>query len=185
MCGRYYVEVDEGEMGRIVNEIQNRTQLCSGEIYPTNIAPAIGMDGRPQAMKWGFPRYDGKGQVINARSETAGEKAMFRRPLSEGRCLIPASNYFEWENVGGKKKKYALRPEGAEVMYMAALSRLDPETGIPLFVILTRPAANDIAFIHNRMPVILPRTLLDDWLGGYDAQAVFDQAEQRITYRAV
>lgn len=110
---------------------------------------------------------------------------MFRRPLSEGRCLIPASNYFEWETVGDKKKKYALRPEGAEVMYMAALSRLDPETGIPLFVILTRPAANDISFIHNRMPVILPRTLMDDWLGGHDAQAVFSQAEQRIKYTAV
>lgn len=185
MCGRYYVKIDEGEMQSIVSEIQNKTQLSSGEIYPTNIVPAIGVNGRPQAMKWGFPRYDGKGQVINARSETAGEKPMFRRLLQEGRCLIPASNYFEWETVGSKKKKYALRPEGAGLMYMAGLSRPDPVTGMPLFVILTREAAGGISFIHNRMPVILPRASLNGWLGGNDARLILDKAEQNILYNSL
>lgn len=34
----------------------------------------------------------------------------------------------------------------------------------PVFTILTRDAAEGIAFIHERMPVILPNEAAEDWL---------------------
>ena len=99
-------------------------------------------------MHWGFPRFDGKGEVINARSETATQKNMFRRALMEGRCLIPSSWYFEWEKRRSEKIKYALASRDSGLTWLAGISRVDPETGERSFVILTRPVWDGIAFIH-------------------------------------
>ena len=38
------------------------------------------------------------------------------------------------------------------------------EAGKPVFTILTRNAVEGIAFIHERMPVILPNSAVADWL---------------------
>ena len=38
------------------------------------------------------------------------------------------------------------------------------ENSLPVFVILTREAAGDIEFIHNRMPLIMPDDLVDEWI---------------------
>ena len=39
------------------------------------------------------------------------------------------------------------------------------------FVVLTRPAAGTPASVHNRMPVILPNSQIDQWL--FDINAVY------------
>ena len=84
------------------------------------------------------------------------------------RCLVPAAHYFEWEKRGKDRIKYAIRPGGAAVMYMAGIYRL--ENGAPVFTILTREPAAAISFIHDRMPVILPKEAAGDWLNiRYDA----------------
>ena len=101
MCGRYYLDIEMGrDIKDIIEEIKqiyrNRSELKemqSGEIFPTDIVPII-ISGRPVLMKWGFSRYDGKGQIINARLETAAEKPTFRKAFMEHRCLIPASYFF-------------------------------------------------------------------------------------------
>ena len=57
---------------------------------------------------------------------------------------------------------------------------------VPSFVILTREAAPDIAFIHNRMPVILPEGRAADWLNpDNDAEKIIQSALQDMTYRPV
>ena len=45
---------------------------------------------------------------------------------------------------------------------MAGIYRM--EKGVPVFTILTRSLADSIAFIHDRMPVILPDDVKADWL---------------------
>ena len=112
-------------------------------------------------MKWGYTLPDGK-QIINARSETAADKPLFRDGMLQRRCLIPATNYFEWEKRGRERIKYAIRQSDSPIMYMAGVYRI--ENGKPVFSILTREPAENIAFIHNRMPVILPSEAKDDWL---------------------
>lgn len=171
MCGRYYIEIEEDEMMSIIREVQqkiNRPEqlVRTGEIFPTNVAPVMVSEDAFLPMKWGFLKYDGKGHVINARSETVAEKNMFKRPLFEGRCLIPASNYFEWlTDEHGKKQKYAIKTT-SPVSYMAGLYRSEKGSEIPTFVILTKAAAPDIAFIHDRMPVLLGREAQLSWLKG-------------------
>ncbi len=86
--------------------------------------------------------------------------------MRQRRCLIPASNYYEWEHRGGKAIKYAIRPEHSRMLYLAGIYHLEKHEDVivPTFTILTREASPGISFIHDRMPVILPVEVTTDWL---------------------
>ena len=72
----------------------------AGEVFPGDRVPVLCLSRagnlRPFAMDWGYTLSDGK-RLINARSETAAEKPMFRESMRLRRCLLPMSAYFEWE----------------------------------------------------------------------------------------
>ena len=38
------------------------------------------------------------------------------------------------------------------------------EEGLPVFTVLTREPGEEIRFIHDRMPLILPERYIDDWI---------------------
>lgn len=192
MCGRYELSMDMPEIRRILREVDRKqgdslehASMKESEIFPTNIVPVIGGNGA-ELMKWGYSGY--KSRVINARSETAFEKAMFRKSLFERRCLIPASGYYEWKRTrsGGKtKQKYALFRPG-QPLYMAGLWREEQGEKLPVFVILTREAGSAIAEIHDRMPVILPEQVCKEWVSQTaDAGYIMRQAIQELAFRAV
>ena len=82
--------------------------------------------------------------------------------MVQRRCLVPAAYYFEWEKRGREKIKYAIGQNEQGILYMAGIYRL--EKGVLVFTILTRAPADSIAFIHDRMPVILPDEVKTDWL---------------------
>lgn len=205
MCGRFFIaEEDEDELlSQMIEEASRRQQaivgertVARGEILPTATVAALarGKAGGVGAfpMQWGFHRADGKGLIINTRSETALDKPMFRQSILHRRCLIPASWYFEWETrdgqqtlleeppsiqiwgdafPGGKTKnalkiKYAIRPKSAGLMYLAGIYRYEEARKLPVFSILTREPAREIAFIHDRMPVIFSAKHRDAWLDG-------------------
>ena len=122
-------------------------------------------------MRWGFTRYDGKGSIINARSETVTEKPMFQKAMRERKCLIPASWYFEWKAIGaGKKQKHAISLPGQNAIYMAGIYREEKDIDLPVFVILTREASASVSSVHNRMPVILPKAIHPLWFQSSDPQ---------------
>lgn len=166
------------ELRELVREM-NRSVLASrfgkkegiplqpeGEIFPSSVLPVLAVnkagEQRVFPMKWGFSGP--KGLLINARAETAAEKATFREAWKAHRCVIPASWYFEWEHDEKKKagQKYALRPEEQGLIWLAGLYRM--EEGLPVFVVLTRPADESIAWMHDRMPVMLPRSGIGEWI---------------------
>ena len=171
MCGRYWIDDgrDSVELRGIIEQVNRRMTVepvkTSGEIFPTDVAPVVAPSRRMMpgafAMRWGYALPDGR-RIINARSETAGERPLFRDGMRQRRCAVPATRYFEWEKRGGAKTKYAVWPAEGQMFYMAGLYRV--ESGMPEFVILTRDPADSIAFIHNRMPVILPPDLAADWI---------------------
>ena len=190
MCGRYYIGGEEasGWLRGIVSEIERResgealSRMKLGEVFPTDVVPVIA-EGGARLMKWGYSGY--KNRVINARSETAFEKAMFRNSLLGRRCLIPASGYYEWRRTssGSKtKQKYRLYRPGVP-SYMAGVWREERNEELPVFVILTREAAPGIADIHDRMPVILPEEALGGWIAGGDPERLMEQAIQEIAYQ--
>ena len=191
MCGRFFIaEEDPNEELQFLIEMMNRRKLgdvpvkTGGEVFPTDTVPVVansrGMERAVFPMRWGYGRKDGH-VLINARSETAAEKPLFRDDMLQRRCLIPASHYFEWERRGKEKVKYAIRTAGSSVIYMAGIYRI--REGRPEFVILTREPAASIAFIHDRMPVLLPGAAREAWLDlRCDPHAVLRSAVQDIAY---
>lgn len=115
------------------------------------IANNRAMTPTPFAMQWGYRMPDGK-RIINARSETIEQRPLFLDGIRQRRCLVPALHYFEWGRAD--HIKYAIRPAGRSLMYMAGIYRMEEEG--PAFTILTRAPGEEIAAIHDRMPVILP-----------------------------
>ena len=178
MCTRYWIDaspelrpiVEEMKRSRLVDRWHQTTALTTeGEIRPTNVVPVIAPNKYGERavfpMKWGF---SGKSLLMNARMETAAEKPTFREAWLRHRCIVPASWYFEWEHLtrnDGKKvtgDKYMIQPKGAAVTWMCGLYRI--EAGLPVFVVLTREPGEDIRFIHDRMPLILPENCVDAWI---------------------
>jgi putative SOS response-associated peptidase YedK len=171
LCGRYFIEIDEKELRDIVDAAEKNmkeeqygqlTFKTSGEIFPTDIVPAQTGPGQYRFMRWGFVAHDGK-PVINARSETALEKPMFQKPMRERRCIIPASGYYEWRKDGGNKTKHQFFIPGSP-MFLAGCWRQEKNSPIHTFVILTKPASGSAEAIHDRMPVIIPRSRIGEWL---------------------
>ena len=73
----------------------------------------------------------------------------FRKPLLENRCLIPATNYFEWQKTGNKKQKTALMLPEKQPLFMAGFFRREKDIPYPVFVIMTREAGHTISQIHQ------------------------------------
>ena len=197
VCGRYQIDtVDVAEaLEAIINTLKRKKTpeglKTAGEIFPSDIVPVLAnsrrQDVQPFAMRWGYS-FPNSRPIINARSETAASKPLFRDGMLQRRCLIPASYYYEWERSNGRKIKYAIHPEHAKMLYLAGIYHLEKHGGIivPTFTILTRDAGEEIAFIHPRMPVILPEEAKDDWLNpAHKAEEVIQSALVKMVYQPV
>ena len=224
MCGRFFVEGEsENELlARMIDEASRRQQsvagesaIATGEVFPaaTVAAMAFGKSGRLGVfpMQWGFHRPDGKGLIINTRSETALEKPLFRQAMLERRCLIPCSWYYEWETQDAQtrlfdavpslqvqpdseptesnakhpvKIRYAIRPKTVGIMYLAGIYRYEECARFPSLSILTREPAREIAFIHDRMPVIFSESTRTAWLDrSVDPRTALTRCEMEMQYR--
>lgn len=187
MCGRYYVDDETArEIRRLVLKLdqrfqgrsdQNMTQeaaqkmdagsLCepaagSAAVFPSQKAMVImGKERHLEAeqMIWGFPRFDGKGLLINARAETAVERRTFRESVLHRRCVIPAKGFWEWNK---SKEKFSFERQDSSVMFMAGC--YDCFKGQERFIILTTEANSSVKSVHDRMPLILERSELEDWV---------------------
>ncbi len=188
MCGRFEFNTDQNieEIHKIVQVIKEKYDddifFHTGAIFPTNKVPVLATkDGKfsLQLMQWGFPKWDGKGTVFNARSESALQKEMFADSLLTRRCVVITTGFYEWQKIGATAKtKYFFTSRHNPVLYMAGIYKtiqIGDETK-DCFVVLTREANQYINDIHNRMPVILYKNELKDWLsGGKFVKQVFDR----------
>jgi putative SOS response-associated peptidase YedK len=133
-------------------------------IAPTDlhwIARGDGARRELTAAHWGLLR-DGGAPLINVRSESAGKRFPGAR-----RCIVPADGFYEWRD----KRPYWFHSPEERYLFMAALYH-PTDAGHITFTILTAPANPIVAPIHNRMPVLLPRLSIPQWLDGepLDAQ---------------
>ncbi len=179
MCGRFYI--DEGtvkEIERVIRGINLRIQkMRTGDIYPSQPAGILTCHSRqkeplepdlvtPNApafelkeMHWGFPQYQKKGLLINARAETALERRTFCDSVRYRRCIIPAKHFYEWDS---DKNKVTFFREARPVLFMAGFYNQFQEE--ERFIILTTQANVSASPVHNRMPVILEESDLEDWV---------------------
>ena len=112
-----------------------------------------------------------RNQTLNARSEEVFSKPSFRDSILKRRCVIPVTGFFEWKHVGKEKIPYYIHPKEHPVFYLAGIYSHwnDPSTKdeITTFSILTSAANEMMSDIHNsakRMPLMLDRENIDDWI---------------------
>ncbi|MEY3168186.1 MAG: hypothetical protein RLY44_166 [Actinomycetota bacterium] len=109
-------------------------------------------------------------QAINARFESVHEKPTFKRAFSRTRCLVPASGYYEWATELGRYKTkqpvYISREDEHLLAFTGIYESWTSPQGVvrKSAAIITRPAVGELAKVHDRMPVFLPRTSWDEWL---------------------
>ena len=164
MCGRFYVD-DEmlNEIEKILKRI-DRENVKSGDIYPTDNALVIkasegemGIAG--DLISWGYKLEPGHKLIFNARSETVGEKPLFRKDFFERRCVVPARGFYEWDK---SKNKYLITSNDSEIIYMAGIYRNTKDGG--QFTILTEDAKGVLKKIHERMPLLISKCEIKDWI---------------------
>jgi putative SOS response-associated peptidase YedK len=130
------------------------------DIWPTDTAPVIRQveDGLEFAqLRWGFPPARPKAApVINFRSED--------RRFPKGRCLVPASHFFEFTGSKSPKSKWKFTKPGEDWFCFAGLWRPTPGGAGDAFTLLTTEPGPDVAPIHNRQVVVLERTAWRAWL---------------------
>ena len=164
MCGRYYIDQDtEKEIWKIVRDIDERRHVArTGDVFPSQDATVItGRQRVPRAvqMKWGFPRYDQKGLLINARAESITERKTFRECISQRKCVIPAEGFYEWNT---RKEKFRFERQDSPVLWMAGCFNV--YQGQESFVVITTEANDSVSPVHERMPLILEQEEIEEWL---------------------
>ena len=166
MCGRYtlYTGEQAEEIRRIIDIAQRQVngQLKLGEVFPSDRAPILVASQDKVVVRtavWGFPGFQGKGLLINAKSETAGEKPMFRESLLTSRCVVPTTGFYEWNK---QKEKFLFQYPDSTVVYLAGL--WGEVGGKRRYTILTTEPNQAIASVHNRMPVLLAKEQVRPWL---------------------
>lgn len=167
MCGRYTLFTDKElkEIDDIIQQLANdpnRGKMKTGEICPTDVAPVLTAEKHkavPHLFSWGFPSFHGKSVIINARSETVHDKPMFRSSFEKRRCVIPSTGFYEWDC---NKKKFMYSMPDSPLLYMAGI--YNQFEGENRFVILTAEANSSVSDVHERMPVVLLKNQVAEWL---------------------
>lgn len=109
--------------------------------------------------------------LINARAETAADKASFRAAMRHRRVLIPATGFYEWrqppKDSGVKPQAFWIRPRSGGVIAFAGLMETwaSPNgSEIDTAAILTTRANVALRALHERMPVVVERQDFGRWL---------------------
>jgi putative SOS response-associated peptidase YedK len=119
---------------------------------------------QPQRRQLGPARWGlGPKAQINARSETARTKPMFRRAFANERCVVPADGFYEWQGPPHARRPMWIHPRDGGLLLFAGLYEEKEEDGAR-FTILTCAANDELRPIHDRMPAVLVGSEVDRWL---------------------
>ncbi|KAG8461051.1 hypothetical protein KFE25_003620 [Diacronema lutheri] len=165
----------------------------SNNLCPGRQSPALHRGDAPgelelTTMAFGLvPSYTDKAarpdffRMANARSETVSAQPAFRRLLAHRRCVVPIDGFYEWLPEPQRKQPFYIssaacagdRAGEPQLLWIAALWDVwhaQDGTELPTYALLTRDVSPELAWLHDRMPVVLDAKSARAWLdvGGTD-----------------
>jgi putative SOS response-associated peptidase YedK len=137
---------------------------------PEKILPAVWGIAPPNINPEDLEAYYKKaskfGGGLNARSEKLDSHFLYKMAYKSQRCLIYVDAFFEPHHVKSKSYPYLVKRKDREMMALAGLyTRF--ENGLVTCTIITKPASNFLAEIHNkkkRQPTILNAEMEFKWI---------------------
>ena len=190
MCGRFTLTVDTLDYLAQLQQLDPRIFAAVRfqprfNIAPTNRHPIVRFereDFTAKTASWGLINHWAKdarraARQINARRENLASSRVWTPAFERRRCAVPADGWFEWTGPKDNRQPHWIhRPDREPFLFAGLYERWtppanranaadgNPPTPITTFTIITAPANDQLAAIHDRMPVVLPNERLDDWL---------------------
>jgi putative SOS response-associated peptidase YedK len=173
MCGRFTITHPDEALARLFAAVPGNDlpPVPRFNVCPTTPVAVVTSDGgarRLRAMRWGFiPSWyrapnDGP-LIINARADTVAVKPAFREAIRARRCIVPASGFYEWQEVGGKKLPwYFTRTDGQPMAFAGLWQRWGD---LDTVAIVSTDAGPGMAGLHHREAVMLEAADWPLWLG--------------------
>jgi putative SOS response-associated peptidase YedK len=186
MCGRYATSRSSADLSALFDADDETGDGLAPDynVAPTDPVPIVRISRSADArvltrVKWGLvPAYakDTKGgaRMINARAETVTKSGAFAPSFAKRRCLVPADGWYEWQRRGPKEKQpYFMTDPDGDVLAFAGLWAVwgRGDDRVLSCCVLTAAALGDLALVHDRMPLVLPKATWDDWLAAEPADA--------------
>jgi putative SOS response-associated peptidase YedK len=175
MCGRYLITTAPEAVRRLFGYLEQPNFPPRYNVAPTQPIPIVRLNAGKREfalVRWGLipawvkdPR--GFSLLINARGDTVNDKPAFRNAMKRRRCLIPADGFYEWQEEGGRKRPYVVRPRhGGPIAFAGLWECWTGPNGeeVETAAIVTTDANRSLHPIHHRMPVIVARDAFDFWL---------------------
>ena len=134
-------------------------------VRPTDAAPVVRPFGdgcEVLQLRWGLvPERPKAPPVINFRSE--GRR--FANGEDRGRCLVPATAFYEFTGNASPKTRWRFTEAGQPWFCLAGLWRRHAD-GAERFTLLTTEPGPDMTPYHNRQVALIPREAWAGWLSG-------------------
>jgi putative SOS response-associated peptidase YedK len=179
MCGRYATTRSSADLSALFDADDDTGDGLAPDynVAPTDPVPIVRISRSAEArvlsrVSWGLvPAYAkdtrGGARLINARSETVTKSGAFSPSFQKRRCLVPADGWYEWVKRSPKEKQpYFMTDPDGDVLAFAGLWAVwgRGDERVLSCCVLTTAAVGDLALVHNRMPLVLPRDRWDAWL---------------------
>lgn len=175
MCGRFVITSAPAALRQLFGYVEQPNFPSRYNVAPTQPIPVVLVENGARhfrLMRWGLlPSWvrDPKGftLLVNARSETALEKPAFKKAIRRRRGLIPADGYYEWKVVDGRKQPFFIHhADGAPLGFAALFETWVGPNGEELdtVAIVTAAAGEDLAALHDRVPVTISPRDFERWL---------------------
>jgi putative SOS response-associated peptidase YedK len=172
MCG--HVEIGEQKDIKIITRdggsytAKNNTTGNPGSMLPV-VTDA--MPGKVQQFRWGLLSLDD--HRIHSKNKHARIESLFLAPLwselvGKKHCVVRVQAYFEYNPL--QQITYKIERVDGQPIYIAGLWDIwiDIKTNIliPTFVMITVPPNSAIEPIHDRMPAMMERADIKNWING-------------------
>ena len=199
MCGRISLLFDD-ELMAVVEAIARKTAAKPLTFADKDIervqsrvggqAPVIVPSGdsvSTENMIWGIELPWSKKLVFNTRLESAlGGSSMWKAPMQEGRCIVPAASFFEshaTETILNPKTNRPLKRAYEFIRHDSDPLLLGGVIAEHRFSIVTTQPNADVASVHSRMPLVLDFQEVPLWLEGdlKDIAQLADRTKIRVS----